>query len=81
MKYQILTASSAEKVTDEVNQLLKSGWELFGELHVNAYYAHYGEDEYEHVLTFSQAMIKREETDKQGETSLPLFEKSYGKDS
>lgn len=50
LKYKIVNASSIEKISDEVDSLLRQGWELFGVLHVDAYYAHYDKDEYEHVL-------------------------------
>ena len=61
MRYKIISEWSAEKASEKVNALLKDEWELFGELHVNAYFANYGEDESENVINYSQALIKKDE--------------------
>ena len=63
MEYKIVTSQDAGEVSDKVNELLKDGWRLYGELKTAAYFARWaghGEEHSEHVWIFAQAMTKKE---------------------
>ena len=63
MEYKIVTSQDAGEVSEKVNELLRDGWRLYGELKVAAYFARWtnqGEGQGEHVWMFAQAMTKKE---------------------
>ena len=62
MLYEIVTSRYAHKVTEKVNELLKEGWSLHGELKVAAYFAEGANpgEENAHVWIFAQAMTRKE---------------------
>ena len=60
MEYKIVTSQDAGEVSEKVNELLKDGWRLYGELKTAAYFARWAEGHSEHVWVFAQAMTKKE---------------------
>jgi hypothetical protein len=62
MQYEIVTSRYAHEVTEKVNDLLREGWSLHGELKIAAYFAAGASprEEHAHVWMYAQAMIKKE---------------------
>ena len=63
MEYKIVTSQDAGEVSEKVNEFLKDGWRLYGELKTTAYFARWaghGEEHNEHVWVFAQAMTRKE---------------------
>lgn len=57
MEYRIISHSDSSEVSKRVSEYLASGWELYGELQITAYFASYG-NETEHITIFAQAVVK-----------------------
>ena len=55
MKYKIVYDSSAITVQDQVNDLLKAGWELYGSLCVSVAIG-----EFTQKYIYAQALIKKD---------------------
>lgn len=62
MQYEIVTSRYAHEVAERVNELLREGWSLHGELKIAAYFAAGADtrDEGAHVWMYAQAMIRKE---------------------
>ncbi len=75
MRYEIVTSRYAHEVVEKVNELLKEGWSLRGELKIAAYFAS-GTDPREegaHVWMYAQALTKKEKKRAKSKTQLPAI--------
>lgn len=66
MQYEIVTSRYAHEVSERVNELLKQGWTLRGELQIAAYFATGSSplEESAHVWMYAQAMTRKEKKSK-----------------
>jgi hypothetical protein len=73
MQYEIVTSRYAHEVTEKVNELLREGWSLHGELKIAAYFAAGSNtgDEAAHVWMYAQAMIRKDKKRSKMKTALP----------
>ncbi len=58
MEYKIISDADSSEVSRRVSEYLADGWELYGELQLDSYYADYGDNEGEHVAIYAQAIVR-----------------------
>jgi Domain of unknown function (DUF1737) len=73
MQYEIVTSRYAHEVVEKINELLREGWSLHGELKIAAYFAAGSNprDDDAHVWMYAQAMIRKDKKRSKTRTALP----------